>query len=118
MLAVVKEPRIRLTLEGADQEVAEVLDFLGTRYPLEVIEDDGEEVVDVRDADFWRQTTPGGLLEGCRALHGLTQEQLAAKCGIRATTISAYERGRRRLTRKAAARLAAAMGEPPEVLFP
>ncbi len=74
--------------------------------------------MDVRDTELWKSATPGELLAGCRWLHGFTQESLAEKSGIPATSISAYEHGRRRLTMKAAIRLAKAMEVSPSVLFP
>ena len=118
MLAFVKEPRIRLNMEGPATAFAPFLDFLRTNYTVEVKEEDDAELVDYKATDLWKQTTSGHLLSGCRWLCGLTQKQLAEKSGIAVPTISAYEHDRRPLSRKAAVRLAKAMGVKPETLFP
>ena len=121
MLAVVKTPRIELSLSGAEQSVAELLDFLRSRYPVAVLNDENdsdEESVDAFETEFWKETTPGDLLQGYRLKHELSQEQLAEKTGICQTVLSAYENGKRKLTRKAAIKIAAALGECPEKFFP
>ena len=78
---------------------------------------DDEEYVDVFKTDYWKNVTPGDLLAGTRLKHELTQEQLAEKSGIHQVVISAYETGRRKLSRRAAVKLAAAMGEDPDSFF-
>ena len=78
---------------------------------------DDEEYVDVFKTDYWKNVKPGDLLAGTRLKHELTQEQLAEKSGIHQVVISAYETGRRKLSRRAAVRLAAAMGEEPDSFF-
>ena len=118
MLAFVKEPHIRLSMDGPTAALPPFIDFLRTQYTVEVEEEDDDKPVDIFQTDFWKQTTSGDLLAGGRWLCGLTQAQLAEKSGINATTISAYEHNRRRLTMKAAIRLAKAMGVKPETLFP
>jgi len=120
MLAVVKEPRIELSISGADPAVAEFLNFIRGRYPVSVVSEsasDDETAVDAFGTEFWKQTTPGDLLQGFRLKHGLSQEQLAEKTGIGQTVISAYETGRRPLSRRAAIRIGAALGEDPEKFF-
>ena len=121
MLAVVKTPRIELSLSGAEDSVAELLDFIRSRYPVTVLNDEPDSDADSVDAfktRFWKETTPGDLLLGYRLKHELSQEQLAEKTGICQTVISAYETGRRKLSRKAALKIAAALDESPEKLFP
>ena len=76
-----------------------------------------EETVDFFETEFWKNTTPGDLLAGMRLMHRLTQKQLAEMTGISQVTISDYETGRRKLTKKAAYRLATAMGENPNRFF-
>lgn len=123
MLAVVKEPHIEISLSGAGDGIEELLAYLRSRYAVEVLtpatEDESEEVVqDVLLSDFWRQTTPGDLLAGFRLKHGLTQEELAEKSGIHQVVISAYETGKRKLSRKAAMKFAKALAEAPDKFFP
>ena len=50
--------------------------------------------------------------------HGLTQSNLAKISRISQVMISDYETGKRKLTMKAAAKFAAALGEAPEKFFP
>ena len=76
MLALVKTPRIELTLNSPNEE--DVLEFLKNMrkfYAITVItpreeaamqEDDGEESVPFRETEFWKKTTPGDLLAGMR----------------------------------------------------
>ena len=121
MLAVVKEPHIELTLGGSSDKIAEFLDLIRSRYTVEILADQSagsdEEYEDAFQSDFWKKVTPGDLLAGTRLKHEMTQEELAQKSGIHQVVISAYETGRRKLTRRAAWRLAKAMGEDPEVFF-
>ncbi|MCR5381052.1 MAG: helix-turn-helix transcriptional regulator [Lentisphaeria bacterium] len=122
MLAVVKEPHIELSLSGASSEkLAEFLNLIRSRYTVIILtdqeDDDDEEYVDVFKTDYWKNVTPGDLLAGTRLKHELTQEQLAEKSGIHQVVISAYETGRRKLSRRAAIKLAKAMGEEPDSFF-
>lgn len=122
MLAVVKEPHIELSLGGDSNGIAEFLNLIRSRYTVEVLTgqdaaDDEEEYEDAFETDFWKGVTSGDLLAGTRLKHELTQEQLAEKSGIHQVVISAYETGRRKLSRRAAIKLAKAMDEDPEVFF-
>ena len=123
MLAVVKEPHIELSLGGEPEGVSEMLEYLRSRYTIEVfISASGDEghsdSVDIHETDFWRQNaTPGRILAGYRHKHGLTQEQLAEKSGIHHVVISAYENGRRKLSQKAAIRIAKALGEDADSFY-
>ena len=122
MLAVVKEPHIELSLGGDSNGIAEFLELIRKRYTVEIltgqdVADDDEEYENAFETDFWKEITPGDLLAGTRLKHELTQEQLAEKSGIHQVVISAYETGRRKLTRRAAIKLAQAMDEDPEVFF-
>lgn len=127
MLAVVKEPHIELSLNGSETDLNAFVNALRRDYDITIVvnvsaetatrqppagDDDDEGSVDIRDTDFWREMgTPGHLLAGARLKHGMTQEQLAEKSGIHHVTISAYENGRRKVSRRAAIRLARALGE-------
>ena len=126
MLALVKTPRIELTLNSPNEE--DVLEFLNNMrkfYAITVmtpreevaIQEDDEASVPFRETEFWKETTPGDLLAGIRLMHRLTQKQLAEMSGIHKVAISDYETGRRKLTKKAAFRLATAMGENPDHFF-
>ena len=122
MLAVVKEPHIELSLGGKAEKISEVLSFLRKRYTVIVLvspqeDTDDDESVNVFETDFWKKTTPGMLLAGYRLKHEMTQEQLAEKSGIHHAVISAYENGKRKLSRKAAIKLAKALDEDPENFF-
>ena len=122
MLAIIKELRIELGLIGESDEITEFLKLIRSRYTVEVLTgqnttDDDDEYEDAFETDFWKGVTPGDLLAGTRLKHELTQEQLAEKSGIHQVVISAYETGRRKLSRRAAMKLAKAMDEDPEVFF-
>ena len=118
MLAVVKEPRIEISLSGASDKVKEFLDFIRDRYQISILSDNSDdESVDAFETAFWKQTSPGDLLQGFRLKHGLSQKELAEKSGIPQTVISACENGKRKLTRRTAMKLAAALGENVEKFF-
>ena len=122
MLAIIKELRIELGLIGESDGITEFLELIRSRYTVEIltgqdVADDDEEYENAFETDFWKEITPGDLLAGTRLKHELTQEQLAEKSGIHQVVISAYETGRRKLTRRAAIKLAQAMDENPEVFF-
>ena len=122
MLAIIKELRIELGLIGESDRITEFLELIRSRYTVEIltgqdVADDDEEYENAFGTDFWKEITPGDLLAGTRLKHELTQEQLAEKSGIHQVVISAYETGRRKLTRRAAIKLAQAMDEDPEVFF-
>ena len=121
MLAVVKKPRIEISLLGSDAAVSEMLTFLRSRYSVSVLDEqiaaDDEESVDAFATDFWRQSTPGDLLRGYRLKHGFTQQQLAKMTGIGQTVISAYENNKRPLTQRAAIKIGQALGENQKKFF-
>ena len=122
MLAIIKELRIELGLIGESDGITEFLELIRKRYTVEIltgqdVAEDDEEYENAFETDFWKEITPGDLLAGTRLKHELTQEQLAEKSGIHQVVISAYETGRRKLTRRAAIKLAQAMDEDPEVFF-
>lgn len=53
--------------------------------------------------------TPGKVLRGARGLREMTQAELAARIGVRATTISDMERDRRPIGKAMAKKLAGAL---------
>ena len=123
MLAVVKEPHIELSINGAARDVDALMDIIRSKYEVTVFventepaaDDDDEEYVDIKDTEFWKENvTSGRLLQGYRLKHDMTQRQLAKASGISYATISEYEHDRRKITPLAARRLAVALGEDPD----
>ena len=79
--------------------------------------DNDDEFVDIRKTEYWKTVTPGSILAGTRLKHGLTQKQLATLAGMSYSSISAFENGKRPLSRRAAVRLANVMDEDPNDFF-
>ena len=124
MLAIVKQPRIEISLSGSPKAVRKMVKFLRSRYSISVLSENTEQPApntseNAGENTFWGlNITPGDQLRGFRLQHNLSQAQLAKMTGIGQTVISAYETGRRPLTRRAAVRIGAALGEDPEkILF-
>jgi DNA-binding transcriptional regulator YiaG len=107
MLALVKKPPIKLSLDG--EGVEELLAWIEKKYEVVVLsEDAGDELVPIENTAYYAEMEKnriGHLLAGARLKAGLTQRQLAAKLGIRQNMVSDYERGRRRYSDAMAARL-------------
>ena len=74
--------------------------------------------LNVFETPFWKKTVSGDLIQGYRLKHGLSQQELAEKTGIKQSVISAYETGRRPLSRRAALRIGNALNEDPGKFFP
>ena len=124
MLAVVKTPRIELSLSGALENVTALLNHLRKKYEVDVVTyspelepEEDRELIDVFKSELWADAYPGSIAAGARLKHDLTQKQLAELTGIKQENISAYETGKRPLTRKAAEKIGAALGENPEKFF-
>ena len=125
MLAVVKTPRIEISLSGALENVTALLNHLRKKYEVDVVTyspelepEENRNLVSVFETDWWQETAyPGSIAAGARLKPDLTQKQLAELTGIRQENISAYETGKRPLTRKAAEKIGAALGENPEKFF-
>ena len=99
MLAVVKKPRIELSLQG--ENIDELIDWIGKKFEVSILTSDKSDSVPIEETDFWKEMQSnriGNLLAGARLKAGMTQAQLAEKLGIRQNMISDYERGRRRLS--------------------
>ena len=119
MSEAVKMPHINLAYDHCDSIViGELVNFLKSKFKKITIvvkstqeEDDDEELVDAFESDFWKSATVGNLLAGYRLKHKLTQKQLAARAGMSHATISAYETGKKPLSRRSAIKLADALGE-------
>ncbi|MBE0645485.1 MAG: helix-turn-helix transcriptional regulator [Bacteroidetes bacterium] len=107
MLALVKKPRIEISLQGDD--VAGLLAWIRKKYDVEVLSvGETDESIPVEETAFWKEMEKnrvGNLLAGARLKAGLTQTELAKKVGIRQNMISDYEHGRRTYSHDMARRL-------------
>jgi ribosome-binding protein aMBF1 (putative translation factor) len=107
MLALVKKPRIEISLQGDD--VAGLLAWIRKKYDVEVLSvGETDESIPVEETAFWKEMEKnrvGNLLAGARLKAGLTQTELAKKVGIRQNMISDYEHGRRTYSNDMARRL-------------
>ena len=107
MLALVKKPRIEISLQG--EHVDELIKWIGKKFEVNILSSDDSDSIPVEDTDFWKEMQSnriGNLLAGARLKAKLSQAQLAAKLGIRQNMISDYERGKRRLSSSMAKRIA------------
>jgi len=107
MLALVKKPRIELSLQG--ENVDELIEWISKKFEVSILTSDNSESIAVEDTDFWKEMQSnriGNLLAGARLKANLSQAQLADKLGIRQNMISDYERGKRRLSPSMAKRIA------------
>jgi DNA-binding XRE family transcriptional regulator len=120
MLAVVKKPHTEIALHGAG--TSQILEVLRKNFKVEVLDvdtssiDDDNEAVELRSTDWWRKNKHR-VLAGARHKIDMTQKELAKQSGIRQSVISEYERGKRRLTLKAATKLAKVLNATPERLM-
>ena len=107
MLALVKKPRIELSLHGDD--VDELIGWISKKFEVSILSSENSESIAIEETDFWKEMQSnriGNLLAGARFKANLTQAQLATKLGIRQNMISDYERGKRRLSQSMAKRIA------------
>ena len=107
MLAVVKKPRIELSIQGENTD--ELIDWISKKFEVSILTDDKSDSIPIEDTDFWKEMQSnrvGNLLAGARLKAGMTQKELAKKLGIRQNMISDYERGKRRVSQLMAKRLA------------
>ena len=107
MLALVKKPRIEISLQG--ENVDELIEWISKKFEVNIITSDNSESVAIEETDFWKEMQSnriGNLLSAARIKANLSQSQLAEKLGIRQNMVSDYERGKRRLTSSMAKRIA------------
>ena len=107
MLALVKKPRIEISLQG--EHVDELIEWISKKFEVSILTSDNSESIAVEETDFWKEMQSnriGNLLSGARLKANLSQAQLAEKLGIRQNMISDYERGKRRLSQSMAKRIA------------
>jgi ribosome-binding protein aMBF1 (putative translation factor) len=107
MLALVKKPRIEISLQG--EQVDELIEWISKKFEVSILTSDNSESIAVEETDFWKEMQSnriGNLLSGARHKASLSQAQLAEKLGVRQNMISDYERGKRRLSLSMAKRIA------------
>ena len=107
MLALVKKPRIEISLQG--EHVHELIDWISKKYEVNILSSEDSESVAIEETDFWKEMQTnriGNLLSAARLKASLSQSQLADKLGVRQNMISDYERGKRRLSPAMAKRIA------------
>jgi ribosome-binding protein aMBF1 (putative translation factor) len=107
MLALVKKPRIELSLQG--ENVTELIEWISKKFEISILTSDDSEGVAIEETDFWKEMQSnriGNLLSGARLKANMSQSQLAEKLEIRQNMISDYERGKRRLSPAMAKRIA------------
>ncbi len=107
MLALVKKPRIEISLQG--EHVDELIEWIRKKFEVRILTFDNSESIAIEETDFWNEMQSnkiGNLLSGARLKANLSQAQLAEKLGIRQNMISDYERGKRRLSSSMAQRIA------------
>ena len=110
MLAVVKKPRIKLSLQG--EGIDELIDWIGKKFEISILTSDKSDSVPIEDTDFWKEMQSnrvGNLIAGARLKAGMTLAQRAEKLSIRQNMISDFERGKRRLSSSMAKRMAKAL---------
>ena len=107
MLALVKKPRIEISLQG--EQVDELIEWISKKFEVSILTSNISESIAVEETDFWKEMQSnriGNLLSGARLKARLSQAQLAEKLGVRQNMISDYERGKRRLSLSMAKRIA------------
>jgi ribosome-binding protein aMBF1 (putative translation factor) len=107
MLALVKKPRIEISLQG--EHIDELIEWIKKKFEVSILTSESSESVPIEETDFWKEMQSnrvGNLLAGARLKANLSQAQLAEKLGIRQNMVSDYERGKRRLSPAMAKRIA------------
>ncbi len=107
MLALVKKPRIEISLQG--EHVDELIEWISKKFEVSILSPENSESVAIEETDFWKEMQSnrvGNLLSAARLKANLSQSRLAEKIGLRQNMISDYERGKRRLSPAMAKRIA------------
>ena len=110
MQVVAKKPRIDIRIEG--KGIKSFLEIVRKSIPdVKIIDDD--EMQDIDDWDYFKEMkarlTPAKILKIRRENAGLTQAELAEKCGIASSNIALMEGGKRNIGIRSAKRLAEAL---------
>ena len=110
MQVVAKTPRIDVRVDG--KGVKAFLAIIKKSIPgVQIIDDEAQ---DIDDWEYYKEmksrVTPAKVLKIRRENAGLTQAELAERCGIAASNIALMETGKRGIGVKSAGRLAEALG--------
>jgi DNA-binding XRE family transcriptional regulator len=107
MLALVKKPRIEISLQG--ENIDELLNWIKKKYEISVLVDDQkDDYISIGSTKYGKnmeKNRVGNLIAGARLKSGLTQAELAEKLDVRQNVISDYERGERRCSKPIAKKL-------------
>jgi len=106
----VKKPHIELSIHGENSE--ELIAWISQKFEVNILSSGKSDSIPIEETDFYKELQSnriGNLLEGARLKAGMTQAELAEKLNVRQNMISDYERGKRRISRSMAARLAKAL---------
>ncbi|MBU8901990.1 MAG: helix-turn-helix transcriptional regulator [Victivallales bacterium] len=115
-----KKPHTEIALHGAG--TSQILELLRKKFTVEILDvdtssvDKNDETIELRSTDWWRKNKHR-IIAGARYKIDMTQKELAKQSGIRQSVISEYERGKRRVTLKAATKLATVLNTTPEHLM-
>ena len=107
MLALVKKPRIEMSIQG--EHINELIDWISKKYEVNILSSEDSGSIAIEETDFWKEMQSnriGNLLSAARLKANLSQSQIADKLGVRQNMISDYERGKRRLSPAMAKRIA------------
>jgi DNA-binding XRE family transcriptional regulator len=120
MLAVVNQPRIEIR---AKRIPAKLMNFIRLEYPNVVIRKDSEDTDEVDFAELewfkktWASMTPSENLKLLREERQFSKKELSEKCGIASERIADYERGKAKISRPVAKKLAKALDTAEENLY-
>ena len=111
MQVVAKTPHIDVRVEGKGMKA--FLDIIKKNIPgVQIIDDD--DVQNIDDWDYYKEmksrVTPAKVLKIRRENAGLTQAELAEKCGIAVSNIALMETGRSDFVIECADKLAQTLG--------
>ena len=84
MLAVVKKPRIEISLHG--EHVDELIEWISKKFEVRILTSENSDSIAIEETDFWKEMQSnriGNLLSAARLKANLSQAQLAEKLGIR-----------------------------------
>jgi len=80
MLALVKKPRIEMSLQG--ERVDELVEWISQKFEVSILTADEDESIAVEETDFWKEMQSnriGNLLSAARLKAEMSQSQLAEK---------------------------------------
>ncbi len=117
MLAVVDQPHIKFSFEGAPEALILIANQLREAFPsIQVLPQDSD-TVPAKEMDWYKRAkarlTPERFLDTDRFNAGLTQKQLAERTGILQQHLSEMESGKRNIGKTNAHKLAKALGTEP-----